>query len=78
LLDEMARAGFVEPRLVQVSHDYDLDDIEAYLNRAFSSLLLIEEEAFRDGICRLEADLARGPIPCISLYTIIWGVAPGV
>jgi ubiquinone/menaquinone biosynthesis C-methylase UbiE len=77
LLDEMARAGFVEPRLVEVSRDYDLDDIQAYRDRAFSSLLLIEEEAFRRGISRLEADLARGPIPCRSLYTMIWGTRPG-
>jgi ubiquinone/menaquinone biosynthesis C-methylase UbiE len=78
LLDEMALAGFVEPRLVQVSHDYDLDDIEAYWSRAFSSLHLIDEKAFRDGISRLEADLTRGPIACVSLYTIIWGTTPGV
>jgi ubiquinone/menaquinone biosynthesis C-methylase UbiE len=78
LLAEMARAGFVEPRLVEVSLDYDLDDIQAYRDRAFSSLLLIEDEAFRRGISRLEADLARGPIPCVSLYTVIWGASPGV
>ena len=77
LLEEMARAGFVERRLVEVSREYDLEDIQAYRDRAFSSLLLIEEEAFHSGISRLEADLARGPIPCVSLYTMIWGTAPG-
>jgi ubiquinone/menaquinone biosynthesis C-methylase UbiE len=77
LLKEMARAGFVEPRIVEVSRDYDLDDIQAYRDRAFSSLLLIDEEAFCDGISRLEADLARGPIACISIYTMIWGTAAG-
>jgi len=77
LLEEMARAGFIEPRLVEVSRDYDLEDIQAYKDRAFSSLILIEEEAFRRGISRLEADLARGPIPCVSLYTMIWGALPG-
>jgi hypothetical protein len=74
----MARAGFVEPRVVEVSHEYGLDDIQAYRDRAFSSLLLIEDKAFRRGINRLEADLAQGPIPCVSLYTIIWGTAPSV
>ncbi len=77
LLEEMARAGFVEPRIVEVSRDYELDDIQAYRDRAFSSLLLIEEEAFRRGISRLEADLARGPILCVSLYTVIWGTLLG-
>jgi ubiquinone/menaquinone biosynthesis C-methylase UbiE len=78
MLAEMTRAGFVEPSLVGVSHDYELDDIQAYRDRAFSSLLLIEDESFRRGVGRLEADLARGPIPCVSLYTIIWGALPGV
>ena len=78
LLEEMARAGFVEPRVDDVSHDYNLDDIEPYRDRAFSSLLLIEDDAFRRGISRLEADLARGPIPCVSLYTMIWGQSPGL
>jgi SAM-dependent methyltransferase len=78
LLEEMARAGFVETHLVEVSRDYNLVDIQAYRDRAFSSLLLIEDEAFRRGIGRLEADLARGPIPCVSLYTVIWGESPGV
>ena len=53
-------------------------DIQAYRDRAFSSLHLIEEEAFRRGISRLEADLARGPIPCVSLYTMIWGSVANV
>jgi ubiquinone/menaquinone biosynthesis C-methylase UbiE len=77
LLMEMARAGFVEPRLVHVSHDYDLEDFGAYRDRAFSSLHLIADEAFRCGISRLEADLALGPVPCVSLYTVIWGESPG-
>jgi SAM-dependent methyltransferase len=78
LLEEMARAGFVETHVVEVSRDYDLDDIQAFRDRAFSSLLLIEDDAFRRGIDRLEAELARGPIPCVSLYTVIWGESPGV
>jgi ubiquinone/menaquinone biosynthesis C-methylase UbiE len=78
LLEEMAVAGFVATHLVEVSRDYDLDDIQAYRDRAFSSLLLIEDDAFRRGIGRLEDDLARGPIPCVSLYTVIWGESPGV
>jgi len=77
LLEEMARAGFTEPRIVEVSRDYELDNIQAYRDRAFSSLILIEEDAFRRGISRLEEDLARGPIHCVSLYTMIWGQLPG-
>jgi ubiquinone/menaquinone biosynthesis C-methylase UbiE len=78
LLSEMARAGFIDPRLDQVSREYDLADIQAYRDRAFSSLHIIGEDDFRRGISRLEADLADGPIPCVSLYTIIWATKPDV
>ncbi len=78
LLTELGRAGFGELRLDQVEYEYDLVDIQAYRDRAFSSLLMIEEDAFRRGITRLESDLARGPVSCISLYTIIWGTLPGL
>jgi ubiquinone/menaquinone biosynthesis C-methylase UbiE len=78
LVEEMADAGFVAPQILQASRDYELDDIQAYRDRAFSSLLLIGEEAFRRGISRLQADLARGPIPCVSLYTMVWAQAPGL
>jgi ubiquinone/menaquinone biosynthesis C-methylase UbiE len=78
ILNEMGRAGFTSTCLRQVSHDYELRDIQAYRDRAFSSLLLIDERAFARGIARLEADLVQGPIPCRSLYTMIWGTKPGV
>ncbi len=76
LLEEMTRAGFTGARIVKVSHDYELEDIRAYRDRAFSTLLLIDEDAFTRGIARLEADLERGPISCTSLYTMIWGTTP--
>lgn len=76
LRSEMARAGFSEPRIAEVAREYDLSDIQAYRDRAFSSLLLIEDAAFQRGLSRMEADLARGPIPSISLYTIVWGTLP--
>jgi ubiquinone/menaquinone biosynthesis C-methylase UbiE len=77
LLSELAGAGFAQLRLAHVDYTYALVDIQAYRDRAFSSLHLIEEDAFRRGIERLETDLAQGPIPCVSLYTMIWGAMPG-
>jgi ubiquinone/menaquinone biosynthesis C-methylase UbiE len=76
LLEEMARAGFSQFRVAEVAHQYELTDIQAYHERAFSSLTMIEEEAYQRGIARLEEELSRGPIPCLSLYTLIWGLAP--
>lgn len=77
LFEEMDAAGFTAHQTSQVRFHYDLEQIDAYRDRAFSSLLLIDDEAFARGIARLEADLARGPIPCRSLYTLIWGTRPG-
>lgn len=74
--DEMLAAGFVNPRTVGAAHPYDLDAIEPYRQRVFSSLLLIDDAAFARGMARLEADLARGPILALSLYTLLWGTAP--
>ena len=76
LLDEMSRAGFGNPCLVQVRHEYALTDLQPYRDKAFSSLHLIGEEPFARGMARLESDLASGPIPCVSLYTVIWGAKP--
>ena len=76
LLTELARTGFSDLRFNQVEYVFDLVDIQAYRDRAFSSLHMIEEGAFRRGIARLEADMAREPVSCISLYTIIWGTLP--
>jgi ubiquinone/menaquinone biosynthesis C-methylase UbiE len=76
LFREMDEAGFTDRRTVQVVYDYELDNIDAYRERAFSSLLLIDDEAFARGISRLTADLAHGPILCRSLYTLIWGTRP--
>ena len=75
IVAEMRAAGFEAPRHVPVEHPYDLVEIDAYRQRVFSSLLLIDEADFARGMARLEADLARGPIPALSLYTVIWGTA---
>jgi ubiquinone/menaquinone biosynthesis C-methylase UbiE len=76
LAAEMRAAGFCELRAVPVSYAYALVESEPYRQRAFSSLLLIDEAAFARGIARLEDDLARGPIPALSLYTMLWGTTP--
>jgi ubiquinone/menaquinone biosynthesis C-methylase UbiE len=78
LLAEMASAGLAEPRLDAVSLEYELTDIQAYRERAFSSLLLIDEAAFQRGLARLKADLQQGPVSALSLYTIIWGTLPQI
>lgn len=76
LRDEMAKAGLTNTETLEVQHPYDLTDIEPYREKAFSSLLIIPDDALQRGIARLEAALAAGPIPCVSRYTLIWGELP--
>jgi SAM-dependent methyltransferase len=70
---EMQAAGFEAIAEEPVTFDYLLTEAAAYRDRAFSSLHLIPEPAFRRGLARLEADLRRGPVPARSLYTLVWG-----
>ncbi len=67
-----SEAGFGSTEENEVDLWYDRTDIEAYRNKAFSSLHLISEEAFQQGIARLEKDLQNGPIRCRSIYTLLW------
>jgi len=72
LRSELARAGFSSPREEMVEHAYAITDASAYRDKVFSSLLYIDEAAFHRGLARMEADLALGPIQCISRYLMLW------
>lgn len=76
LMTEMTTAGFADVQLTEAAREYELMDIAPYRDRAFSSLVLLGEDAFQRGIERMERELARGPIPARSLYTLIWGKLP--
>jgi SAM-dependent methyltransferase len=69
-------AGFANMSTVHVNYPYPLTDITPFRERAFSALQLISDEQFAEGITRLERDLAQGPIPAQSLYTLIWATKP--
>jgi ubiquinone/menaquinone biosynthesis C-methylase UbiE len=72
---ELTAAGFaVSTDHVELA--YGLTDATAYRDRAFSSLHLIPADALDRGLARLDADLACGPIPALSLYTLVWGIKP--
>jgi ubiquinone/menaquinone biosynthesis C-methylase UbiE len=72
LREELTAAGFAATVPEHVELTYDLGNAAPYRARAFSSLHLIPGEAFARGLARLEADLAAGPLPSLSLYTLIW------
>jgi SAM-dependent methyltransferase len=70
---DMSWAGFQDVRGEVVEHHYDLDDVEPYRKRAFSSLHLISDEALARGVRRMELDMELGPIPCVARYLLLWG-----
>lgn len=70
----MEQAGFSRMNEESVEFPYQLTDIQAYRDKAFSALHLIPKDAFRRGVEWLERDLGAGPIPCVSRYVLLWGV----
>lgn len=76
LREEMAAAGFEAIETGHVELEYPLTDVQPYRDRAYSSLHLIPAEAVERGVARLEAELASGPVPALSLYTLLWGAKP--
>jgi SAM-dependent methyltransferase len=70
----MVEAGFADIQDVLVEHSFHMKDIQAFRDRAYSSLHLISEEAFHRGIARLEDELdEKGYIQYVSRYTLLWG-----
>ena len=70
---EMVSAGFHYMMEEVVAWPYELRDASPYRARAFSCLHLIPDEAFQRGLARMEADLERGPLPCVARYLLLWG-----
>lgn len=73
LRDSMVEAGLGEISEQMVEFSNLLTDAQAYRDRAFSSLHLIGDEAWRRGLQRMERDLQSGPIRCVSRYVLLWG-----
>jgi ubiquinone/menaquinone biosynthesis C-methylase UbiE len=69
----MEQAGFDAICEEQAQYSYVTSDLEPYRARAFSSLHLISETAFRQGLTRLEETAKGGGVPCVSRYVLLWG-----
>jgi ubiquinone/menaquinone biosynthesis C-methylase UbiE len=69
----MEQAGFtnIVERSAQTS--YRLTDVRPYRDKAFSSLHLISDEAFEEGMRRLERDFREGPIQVVTSGVLLWG-----
>jgi ubiquinone/menaquinone biosynthesis C-methylase UbiE len=70
-LYQQAGFGGIDERTVEFRTP--LTDIQAYRDKAYSSLHLIPEDAFQRGIAQMERDLGNGQIPYVSRYTLLWG-----
>lgn len=68
---ELRAAGMEIEAEIAVSMPVEIDDIAPFRDKAYSSLHLIPEDAFRAGLARMEEDLAAGPIPGVRRYTIV-------
>ena len=72
----MDQAGFTDLGEQTVEYTFTTTDIQAYRDKAFSSLHLISETDFQAGMRRMEADLQKGPIQCVPRYLLLWGSKP--
>jgi ubiquinone/menaquinone biosynthesis C-methylase UbiE len=72
----MNRAGLVSIQVSAVEEPYEVTSTHPFRDRAYSSLHLIAEEAWKAGLERLERDLAQGPIQGLARYACVWGRKP--
>ena len=73
LQSELRAAGFIALHQLEVECRAELTDIGPYRTKAHSSLQLMSNSAFNDGIERLEQDLRSGPVPYTWRYLLLSG-----
>jgi ubiquinone/menaquinone biosynthesis C-methylase UbiE len=73
---EMAAAGFAGTAEHQIQEERPVTDLTSYREKAYSCLRLITEDAFADGLRRLEAALKAGPVTGLAMYLCLWGRKP--
>ena len=68
---ELRAAGMEIGAEIAVSMPQEVTDIGPFRDKAYSSLHLIPEDAFRMGLERMRDDLERGPVSGVRRYTIV-------
>ena len=76
LRQQMTEAGFVDIEEHETYRTFEVADVVAYREKAFSSLHLISEEEFLTGLQRLETDLKTSPVHGIGEFVFLWGHRP--
>lgn len=72
----LAEIGFENAREVAIEVPRRIAEATAFADRAFSALHEISEAAFAAGLRRLEAALARGPLPAPERFSLVVGKRP--
>lgn len=76
LNEAVEAAGLTRDGMLSIKAPHLVRDIAPYRDRAYSCLHLISEQAHRDGVRRMEEDLALGPIEGVRPYTLYWASKP--
>jgi ubiquinone/menaquinone biosynthesis C-methylase UbiE len=71
IIQELAATGFELREPVSVSRRIDVDSMAAFRDKAYSSLHLIGDDAFRAGLARMKDALRCGPLAGERRYTIV-------
>ncbi len=69
----MQEAGFIDLEEKTVEFQYKIADLTPFEGKAFSSLHLISQQAYAQGLSRMREHLSREPIPANSRYVMLWG-----
>jgi ubiquinone/menaquinone biosynthesis C-methylase UbiE len=72
----LSATGFVDYHEQVIESSYLLADATRFEEKSYSSLHLITDEQFEQGITALRADLAEGPIQAILRSCAVWGRKP--
>ncbi len=73
ILAELSATGFTDPQVVPIPCE-GLTELAPFRAKAYSLLHRIPDAAYRRGLARLEADLAKGPITWRLSSVAIWAV----
>lgn len=71
-------AGLQDLAMTIVEQPLEVTSAQPFRAKAYSSLHLISEEAWRAGLERLEHDLEQGPIASTVRYACVWSRKPGL
>ena len=76
IIENMKNNGFKDIEITHTEREYPMTEevFRKFKNKAFSSVRLLSEESFKEGIKRIEEDMEKNECFVKKLYTYIWGI----